>query len=120
VLTIYGIRNCDTCRKAQKWLDANSVKYHFHDVRADGLEKVDLARWAKRAGWQKLLNTRSTTWRSLPESARSNIDETSALQLMQQHPTLIKRPVLELNGKVLVGFSAKDYAEVLLASRYDQ
>lgn len=113
MLRVYGIRNCDTCRKAQKWLDANSVKYRFHDVRVDGLEKTDLERWAGSVEWQKLLNTRSTTWRGLPESARKDIDAESALELMLQHPTLIKRPVLEHKRRVIVGFSEKEYAEVI-------
>lgn len=113
MLTMYGIRNCDTCRKAQKWLDANSIGYRFHDVRADGLQESDLLRWAGKVEWQKLLNTRSTTWRGIPETMRSDVDETRALKLMLQHPTLVKRPVLEKGKKVIVGFSAQEYAAAI-------
>jgi Spx/MgsR family transcriptional regulator len=111
VLTIYGISNCDTCRKARKWLDANTLSYRFHDIRIDGLDRATLERWAINTGWKKLLNVRSTTWRGIPESTRQEINERRALELMLQYPTLIKRPVLEFEKKIIVGFSAKDYAE---------
>lgn len=115
MLTIYGIPNCDTCRKARKWLDANSVEHRFHDLRADGLEKTALVRWVSRVGWQQLLNTRSTTWRGLPEADRQELNEKLALKLMLQHPTLIKRPVLEMKQQVLVGFPADAYAKLVSA-----
>ena len=113
MLTLYGIPNCDTCRKARKWLDANSVEHRFHDLRADGLEKTALVRWVNRVGWQPLLNTRSTTWRGLPAADRQELNEKRALKLMLQHPTLIKRPVLESKKQVLVGFSAEAYAKLV-------
>ncbi len=109
MLTIYGIPNCDSCKKARKWLEANSIEYRFHDFRSDGLEKAALLRWVKRSGWQKLLNTRSTTWRGLAESVRQDLNEKRALKLMLQYPTLIKRPVLEEKNSVIVGFSAETY-----------
>lgn len=113
MVTIYGIPNCDTCRKARKWLDKNSVEYRFHDLRADGLDEKMLERWIARVEWQKLLNTRSTSWRSIPESARQDLDQSKALQLMREHPTLVKRPVLELANQVAVGFNEKRYREIL-------
>ena len=109
MLTIYGIPNCDTCKKARKWLEANSVEHQFHDLRVDGLEKTMLDRWAGQVGWQKLLNTRSTTWRGLAESERQEINEKRALGLMLAHPTLIKRPVLESGNEILIGFSEEKY-----------
>ena len=109
MLTIYGIPNCDTCKKARKWLETNSVEHKFHDLRVDGLEKTMLDRWAGQASWQKLLNTRSTTWRGLAESERQEINEKRALDLMLAHPTLIKRPVLESGNEILVGFSEERY-----------
>ena len=115
MLTLYGIPNCDTCRKARKWLDGNSVKHRFHDLRADGLEKTALVRWIEHVGWQLLLNTRSTTWRGLPEADRKKLNGQGALELMLQHPTLIKRPVLESTQQVLVGFSAEAYAKLVSA-----
>jgi Spx/MgsR family transcriptional regulator len=113
MLTIYGIPNCDTCRKARKWLEMKEVKHLFHDIRADGLEDDTLRRWSKRAGWQSLLNTRSKTWRSIAPAERNGIDEESALELMLRHPTLVKRPVLEKGKLVLVGFSAESYSAAL-------
>jgi Spx/MgsR family transcriptional regulator len=112
VLTLYGIPNCDTCKKAHKWLDANSIEHRFHDVRVDGLEQSLLQRWASNAGWEKLLNTRSMTWRGIPESQRQGMNEKRALKLMLEHPTLIKRPVLDTGDAVLVGFSPAMYAEI--------
>jgi Spx/MgsR family transcriptional regulator len=113
VLKLYGIPNCDACRKARKLLDANSVNYRFHDFRADGLERTLLGRWTESVGWQKLLNTRSTTWRELPESARKDLNETRALELILQHPTLIKRPVLEKGNDIFVGFSEAEFAALI-------
>jgi arsenate reductase len=113
VLTIYGIPNCDTCKKARKWLEANSVEHRFHDLRVDGLERATLTRWGRSAGWQKLLNTRSITWRGLPEAARQDINEHRPRELMLENPTLIKRPVLETKKDVLMGFSSAGYAKQL-------
>ena len=112
MLTLYGIPNCDACKKARKWLDTNSFAHQFHDVRADGLEMSMLTRWAEIVGWQKLLNTRSTTWRQIPEAERRNINEKNALKLMLANPTLIKRPVLEQKEKVLVGFAEAEYRKI--------
>ncbi len=113
MLTLYGIPNCDACKKARKWLDANSAPHQFHDVRSDGLEMSMLMRWADHVGWQKLLNTRSTTWRQIPESERQNINEERALELMLAHPTLVKRPILEIKRVILVGFTTEAYADAI-------
>ena len=112
MLTIYGIPNCDTCRKARKWLEREGVNYRFHDVRADGLDRSSVARWAGRVGWQKLFNTRSATWRNLADAERADLDADKAVTLMLAHPTLVKRPVAESGETVLVGFSEATYAEL--------
>lgn len=115
MLTLAGIKNCDTVKKARKWLDANGIDYRFHDFRADGLAQETLQRWQRAVGWETLLNRRGTSWRQLPQPIRDSIEETSALQLMLENPTLIKRPVLELdNGSVFVGFSEEIYRTQLL------
>jgi len=111
---LYGIKNCDTVKKARRWLDDHGVAYRFHDFRADGLDDRRLARWTKQVGWETLLNRRGTTWRGMPETQRKKVaDETSAVIAMLTHPALIKRPVLEINGKVHVGFKADEYASLL-------
>lgn len=108
--TLFGIKNCDAVRKARKWLEANGVSYRFHDFRADGLTDERLQRWSKLAGWEVLLNRRGTSWRQLPAQTRDNIEEASALALMLENPTLIKRPVLELDDEtILVGFTESEY-----------
>lgn len=109
---IYGIPNCDSCRDARKWLDQHAVEHEFHDIRTDGLEIQAIHRWAKNAGWEKLLNTRSQTWRKIAQADREGIDEGRALALMFAQPTLIKRPVLEYENQVVVGFSAGEYEKL--------
>ncbi len=105
MITIFGLRNCDSCKKARAWLDETGLKYRFHDFRQDGLPDGALANWCNVVGWEPLLNRRSTTWRGLDEADRSDLDAVKARQLMETHPTLIKRPVFETAGTVLVGFS---------------
>jgi arsenate reductase len=112
--TLYGIKNCDTVKKARRWLDDHDVDYLFHDFRADGIDEEQLARWAKQLGWESLLNRRGTTWRALPETRRTKVDDAhSAVSIMLAHPALIKRPVLEINGTVQVGFKPEQYAALL-------
>lgn len=109
MLTLYGIKNCDTVKKARAWLDRNGIEYRFHDFRNDGLNAKLLQRWSDQLGWEALLNRRGTTWRQLPETTRAIIDGKRAQALMLEHPTLIKRPVLD-DGKVSqVGFKEADY-----------
>ncbi|WP_455216886.1 ArsC family reductase [Kaarinaea lacus] len=110
--TLYGIKNCDTVRKARKWLESAGVNYDFHDFRADGLTKKDLRTWVKMVGWETLLNKRGTTWRQLPEKDRETVDESKAIDLMLANPTLIKRPVLVKGKKIHVGFSSVDYKKI--------
>ena len=104
MITMYGIKNCDTCRKALKWMTAEGISHQFHDFRADGLSPETLSCWIEKAGGEPLLNRRGTTWPELPENDRDGIDATSAAELMLANPTLIKRPVFDLDGTVAVGF----------------
>ena len=110
MITVYGIKNCDTCRKALKWLAAEGIEHKFHDFRVDGLEASSLSDWVKAAGWEKLLNRRGTTWRKLSDAEKGGVDEAKAETLMAGNPTLIKRPVFETGEQVLVGFSADEQA----------
>jgi arsenate reductase len=111
MITLSGIRNCDTVKKARKWLETRDIDYRFHDFRTEGLEPDKLRQWIKAVGWETMVNRRGTSWRQLPQEVKESIDESSALALMLNNPTLIKRPVLELdNGTVYVGFKAEEYA----------
>ena len=112
MLTMYGIPNCDTCRKARKWLEQESIPYEFHDLRVDGLTIEMLTRWTERTDWQALLNTRSQTWRKVPQADREAITMGSALSLMLTQPTLIKRPVLESQTVIAIGFTPAQYEEL--------
>ena len=106
VVTIYGIANCDTCRKARKWLTERGIEHQFHDLRTDGVNASSLNEWINEFGWETLLNRRSTTWRQLPEEMQQNVTPVSAASLMLAHPTLIKRPIFDLGGGYLLGFGA--------------
>jgi transcriptional regulator, Spx/MgsR family len=109
---LYGIKNCDTVRKARAWLDAHGVSYRFHDLRTDGLDAATLNGWLQHVDTATLINTRGTTWRQLPENARQIGDNDTAVRLMLEHPTIIKRPVLVHDGKVTVGFVATNYTNL--------
>lgn len=111
-LNLYGIPSCDTCRQARKWLDENDIAYNFHDVRSEGLDAQMLERWSKRLGWEKLLNKQSLTWRKVPQVDRDNMNKSRALLTMIEHPTLLKRPVLESTKMMAVGFSPDRYEEI--------
>lgn len=113
-ITIYGIKNCDTMKKARAWLDQHAVAYAFHDYKSKGIERAKLEAWAKKAGWETLLNRAGTTFKKLPDKDKANVTEKKALALMLKQPSMIKRPVLELGGgKVLVGFKPEDYATAI-------
>ena len=112
MVTIYGIKNCDTMKKAMRWLDEHGVEYRFHDYRRDGLDTAALRAWEKELGWETLLNRRGQLWRKLPQAQRDAIDRSSALQLMQQNPGIIKRPLLDLGERRVVGFSPETYREL--------
>ena len=108
-VTIYGIRNCDTMKKARDWLDAHGVAYDFHDYKAAGIDRGVLEGWARTLGWERLLNRAGTTFRKLPEAAREGLDAPRAIALMLAQPSMIKRPVLDAGGRLLVGFKPADY-----------
>ncbi len=113
---IYGIKNCDTIKKARRWLDEAGVGYCFHDFRAAGIEPEKIAVWCASVGWEALLNRRSLTWRRLDDDQKQNMDEARAIALMAKSPTLIKRPVLELADHIEVGFSPALYEALLSPS----
>ena len=111
MLTVYGIKSCDTCRKARKYLAENDIEFRFHDVRDDGLDIQMLERWADRIEWEKLLNRQSLTWRKIPEVDRNGMTKDRAFALMLDQPTLVKRPVLESEQFMAVGFSEKRFGD---------
>jgi arsenate reductase len=105
--TIYSIKNCDTMKKARGWLDGHGVDYTFHDYKSAGIDRDRLERWCKTVGWETLLNRVGTTFRKLPEEDEQGLEEDKAIALMLEHPSMIKRPVLDLgDGKLLVGFKS--------------
>lgn len=112
-LTLYGIPNCDTVRKARAWLDARGTAYSFHDYKKAGADPARLAAWSKVAGWEKLLNRSGTTFRKLPEADRAGLDEARAIALMAAHPSAIRRPVVEHPGGLLVGFQPAEWEAAL-------
>lgn len=111
MLTVYGIKSCDTCRKARKYLAENDIEFRFHDVRDDGLDIQMLERWAARIDWEKLLNRQSLSWRKIPEVDRNDMNRERAFALMIDVPTLLKRPVLEADKFLAVGFSEKRFSD---------
>jgi arsenate reductase len=111
-VTIYGIKNCDTMKKARAWLDRRGVAYEFHDYKAAGIEKSALERWVKEVGWETVLNRAGTTFRKLPEKDKEGLSEKKAIALMLAQPSMIKRPVLDIDGKLLVGFKPEAYERV--------
>jgi len=108
--TIYGIKNCDTMKKARTWLESHGIEYDFHDYKVSGIEATKLVGWLKVVGWETLLNRAGTTFRKLPDRAKQNLDEAKAIKLMLEQPSMIKRPVLERGKTTLVGFSPDKYA----------
>jgi arsenate reductase len=112
-VTIYGIKNCDTMKKARAWLDAHGVVYAFHDYKAMGIARKTLQGWAGVLGWEKLLNRAGTTFRRLPEADKTGLNEDKAIALMCSQPSLIKRPVLDMSGKLIAGFDPAAYAALL-------
>jgi len=108
-ITIYGIKNCDTMKKARAWLDAHRIAYAFHDYKTDGIDRAALERWAGVAGWETLLNRAGTTFRKLPDADKDRLTEKKAIALMLAQPSMIKRPVLDAGGKLLVGFEPEQY-----------
>lgn len=109
---VYGIKNCDTIKKARKWLDENNISYQFHDFRIDGIDRNIIEKWLQPLDWNVLLNTRSTTWRKLPEQDRTGMNKSKAITLMLAQPTLIKRPVLSVKNRHHVGFKTDQYEAI--------
>src|SRR5206468_2376357 len=110
-VTIYGIKNCDTMKKARTWLDARKVAYEFHDYKASGVERARLEAWAGEVGWEALLNRAGTTFRTLPDARKDGLTAAKAIALMLEQPSMIKRPVLDVGGVLLVGFKPEQYAQ---------
>jgi arsenate reductase (glutaredoxin) len=111
--TIYGIKNCDTMKKARAWLDKHDVAYAFHDYKSEGIDRDRLERWAGTVGWETLLNRAGTTFRKLPEKDKASVTEKRAIALMLDQPSMIKRPVLEVKGRVIVGFKPEIYEQTV-------
>jgi arsenate reductase len=114
-ITIYGIKNCDTMKKARTWLDENGVRYEFHDYKSAGIDKATLKAWSEEVGWEVLLNRAGTTFKKLPDADKDGLTESKAIALMLAQPSMIKRPVLDLGGKRVVGFKPEIYAKEVKA-----
>ncbi len=112
-LTLYGIKACDTMKKAQSWLQDQGLEFDFHDYKKSAIDRAALERWCNEHGWETILNKRGTTYRKLDEADKQDIDQEKAISLLLQHTSMIKRPVLDLGDRTLVGFSADSYAAAL-------
>ncbi|PJI44633.1 MAG: ArsC family reductase [Rhizobium sp.] len=112
---IYGIKNCDTMKKARLWLEDHGVDYAFHDYKVSGIDRDHLERWCGEAGWQTVLNRAGTTFKNLSDEAKLDLDQDKAVELMLAQPSMIKRPVLEAGGRLLIGFKPETYAAALKA-----
>lgn len=115
MITLYGIKNCDTVKKARKWLDSRGIEYRYHDFREDGLDRDALASWITELGWQNLINRNSTSWKALDEQVRENMNDDEVHKAIVLHPTLIKRPLLDTGKQRYTGFSAASYAKIFHA-----
>ena len=111
---LYGIKNCDTIKKARRFLDDNNIDYHFHDYRADGVDKKLIAAWVKKHGWETVLNKRGTTWRQLDDATKNKTNESNVAELLAEHPAMIKRPVLVQGKSSTVGFSEQTYKDLFI------
>ena len=112
--TLFGIKNCDTVKKARKWLEANNSDYTFHDFRTDGITAAQVQHWVAALGWETLINKRSTTWKQLDDDTKLNLNNSSVVDVILASPTLIKRPLVEHNGTFSVGFKAADFEHKFL------
>jgi len=112
MIKLYGIPNCDTMKKARQWLSDHAIAYEFIDYKKSGIDEKRLRQWVKQVGWESLLNRRGTTWRKLDEEVRQQIDESRAIRLMHETPSIIKRPVLEQGKTLHVGFEADEYERI--------
>lgn len=116
-ITLHGIRNCDTMKKAMRWLQAEGLEYTLFDYKKEGLPPAMIEQWLKQVDWEDLVNRRGTTWRKLPEAERESIDRDSAIQLMSDNPSLVKRPVLVTGKTILIGFDTERYSDTLKSSK---
>ncbi|WP_315777446.1 MULTISPECIES: ArsC family reductase [unclassified Bradyrhizobium] len=116
-ITIYGIKNCDTMKKARAWLDDHGVAYQFHDYKTAGIDKAKLKAWSDELGWEVLLNRAGTTFKKLPDADKDGLTESKAIALMLAQPSMIKRPVLDLGGRRVVGFKPDLYAKDVKAAK---
>ena len=112
-VTIHGIKACDTMKKARDWLDGRGVRYEFHDYKVAGIDRATLQAWGRQVGWEMLLNRSGTTFRKLPDADKAGLTEAKAIDLMLAQPSMIKRPVLDVDGKLIVGFKPEIYAAAL-------
>ena len=109
---LYGIANCDTIKKARRWLEGHDIDYDFHDYRKQGLDRETLTSMESELGWENMLNRRGTTWRNLPAELKDSIDRESALQVMLENPAIIKRPILAIDNRLCIGFDDRQYQEI--------
>lgn len=114
MLNIYGIKNCDTMKKAFRWLDEHQVEYQFHDYKKEGVDAALAATWVAKLGWEAVINKRGTTWRKLTDDVKENMNESNAVALMLEQPSVIKRPLIIKNNDVYLGFNAEQYTQALL------
>lgn len=114
-VTIYGIKNCDTMKKARNWLEAQGVDYRFHDYKAEGIDRAHLEAWCGKAGWETVLNRAGTTFKKLDDSLKADLSQEKAIALMLEQPSMIKRPVLEKDGSLTVGFKPEIYEQLFSA-----
>lgn len=112
MITLYGIKNCDTVKKARRWLESNEVEYQFHDFRQDGLDIKKLTAWVENLGWESVVNKRSTTWRNLSDEEKEISSNAKAVKLLAANPTLIKRPVVVKNKTLLIGFKEAEFQKL--------
>ncbi|EKF75100.1 arsC-like protein [Alcanivorax hongdengensis A-11-3] len=112
-LTVFGIKNCDTMKKAMKWLDDNGIAYHFHDYKKEGVNTQALRQWIDTLGWETVINRRGTTWRKLDEALRDSMDADKAMQVAQDNPSIIKRPILQNDSILTAGFKADAWQQLL-------
>jgi Spx/MgsR family transcriptional regulator len=116
MITLFGIKNCDTVKKSRLWLDDNHIDYRFHDFRADGITPEKITLWSTLIGIDQLINKRSTTWKTLSDHEKASVNESNVITLLMNKPTLIKRPLLEVDTNAYVGFKANTYAEIFKKS----
>ncbi len=119
MLTLFGIKQCDTVKKTLKWLDQNGVAHTFHDIRKDGLNQQMIQHWIDALGWEVVVNKRSTTWRGLDNEIKHSLSADNVVALLLENPTLIKRPIVEQGETILIGFKAADFEAALLSTRHD-